>query len=185
MASESSFSQGLGIGCGIYTAFVLIALAVPTIGMFFLCGGCAIITGGAATVATTGAAVEAGRATQEAATLPVREEISIPTRETVDAPELVGIDPLPMTEEEVRRPEDNPRKEPSIEPTPLPLTNFGRKFTSRTGSTLNAEFIEFQFHGSKVVLRKQDGSELTVSINDLSTQDQQWIRDELKRRRGK
>lgn len=62
-------------------------------------------------------------------------------------------------------------------------STFGRVFTSKAGTAVRAEFVEFQFQGSRVILRKHDGQLLDVSMNDLSRDDQQWIREELKRRR--
>ena len=76
-----------------------------------------------------------------------------------------------------------PHVEPKA-PATASESTFGRKFTSTAGTTTRAEFVEFRFQGSRVILKKEDGSLIDVSMNQLSKEDQQWIRDELKRRKS-
>lgn len=185
MGERSSFSQGLGIGCGIYTAFTLIAIAVPLTAVFLFCGGCVLITGSAARVAsnrppvdenvvveTQPVAIDAEPTTTEEAppefSLPANEEKGVEPGEQV---EPLAVESLP----------------PKAEPAPELSTEAMRTFTDKTGQhTTVAEFLEFKTdatRGSRVTLRKTDGKEIEVPMNSLSKDDQQWIRDEVKRRR--
>lgn len=57
-----------------------------------------------------------------------------------------------------------------------------RNFTDNTGEhTEKAKFVKFA--GGKAHLEKEDGSISQLPMSRLSPEDQQWIRDELKRRR--
>lgn len=58
-----------------------------------------------------------------------------------------------------------------------------RTFTDKTGKhQIEAEFVGFS--GGKVQLRKDDGSVIDVKMSVLSSDDQKWVRAELKRRRS-
>jgi hypothetical protein len=67
--------------------------------------------------------------------------------------------------------------------TPLPTTNTkadakpersaARVWTSTVGTKIKAEFVEMQ--GDLVILRKSDGSQLSVNLSQLSPDDQQWL----------
>lgn len=103
-----------------------------------------------------------------------------------------------------KAPSEKPNERPPREPaeSPMPATppsdpaepssstedpTFGREFRDASGSfRVRAEFVEFQpdrGRGSRVILRKADGSQVDVAMNRLSKDDQAWIRDEVKRRR--
>jgi hypothetical protein len=59
-----------------------------------------------------------------------------------------------------------------------------RVWTLRDGTyTTEAKFLRFEFEGSKVRLQKRDGEVIVVSMNNLKDQDQNYIRNELTRRR--
>lgn len=65
-----------------------------------------------------------------------------------------------------------------------PFADQYRTFTDDTGEfTIRAKFLRFEFKGSKVVLEKPDGTFKTLSMNRLSKDDQQYVTEELKRRR--
>jgi outer membrane protein assembly factor BamB len=60
---------------------------------------------------------------------------------------------------------------------------FARTWTDTTGRyRIEAEFVSFA--NGNVSLKKQDGSTVEVPMSKLSSADQKWIRDELKRRRS-
>lgn len=68
------------------------------------------------------------------------------------------------------------------EPEPDPVEPFGRLFADNTGEfSVEAKFLEFK--RGKVYLRKADGEVIKVPVGKLSTDDQKWVREELKRRR--
>jgi hypothetical protein len=59
-----------------------------------------------------------------------------------------------------------------------------RKWTDDTGQhTMMASFVKFE--GGKAHLKKDDGQELELSMNDLSQDDQKYIRDMLKKKNGR
>jgi hypothetical protein len=59
-----------------------------------------------------------------------------------------------------------------------------REWTDDTGEhTILASFVKFE--GGKAHLKKEDGEELKLSMNDLSKDDQKFIRDMLKKRKGR
>lgn len=75
------------------------------------------------------------------------------------------------------------------DPTPIPFESSGetgpslKTFSSASGKfTVDAEFVKFE--GGKVYLKKEDGEEIQVKMGQLKSEDQKWIRDELKRRRS-
>jgi hypothetical protein len=64
------------------------------------------------------------------------------------------------------------------------LTPELREWTDDTGQhTMKASFVKFE--GGKAHLKKEDGQELQLSMNDLSRDDQEYIRDLLKKKRGR
>jgi outer membrane protein assembly factor BamB len=63
----------------------------------------------------------------------------------------------------------------------VPLS--ARTWKSKNGKyEIEAEFVEFK--SGKVHLKKEDGKVVAVSMNALSSTDQRWVRDELRRRKG-
>jgi hypothetical protein len=75
------------------------------------------------------------------------------------------------------------------EPQTIEPSTFGHEFTDSTGEYhTRAEFVDFhQATGSQpstVTLRKKDGTFKDVPMNSLSKDDQEWIRAEVKRRKG-
>jgi HEAT repeat protein len=70
---------------------------------------------------------------------------------------------------------------PAPSPAPPPAAE-PRTWTDATGMhTIEAAFVDFK--GGKVVLRKSDGSEVSLSMQQLSKADQDYIRDLLKARK--
>ena len=58
-----------------------------------------------------------------------------------------------------------------------------REWKDKSGShTILASFVKFE--KGKAHFKKEDGEELQLSMNDLSQDDQQFIRDLLKKRKG-
>lgn len=101
--------------------------------------------------------------------------------ESVDSPAVAQ--PEPAIEASTESPVQ------AASPPDLPPTNEQESnanlhtFTDKSGQyTTRAEFVEFRFQGSRVILRKADGTEVDISMNDLSREDQSWVRDEVKRR---
>jgi len=78
--------------------------------------------------------------------------------------------------------------EPSVADLPqendiAPPETFGRVWIDKTGKhRIRAEYVEFRVQGGRVVLRKEDGSTIDVAMRDLSDADQDWIREENRRR---
>ena len=64
---------------------------------------------------------------------------------------------------------------------------FGREFIDKTGKhRTRAELVVFKWieQGSKVVLRKEDGTQVELLLSTLSRADQEWVKDEVRRRKG-
>jgi len=66
---------------------------------------------------------------------------------------------------------------------PGPSAAEGRTWTDRTGKhQLDADFVDF--NDGKVVLRRADAQSLRIDFAEFSTADQQYIRNEVRRRRA-
>lgn len=102
--------------------------------------------------------------------------------------------PKPIVPEKVpqRERERKPivRVRPPSSPAPVEIVDLSRDFWNKdkTKST-RGEFVEFLQAGdgkpSRVAIKKGDGSIADLPMNELSADDQQWVRDESKRRRFK
>ena len=67
------------------------------------------------------------------------------------------------------------------EVAPPTFESVGRTWTSADGKfMIKAKFVKFE--AGNVFLEKEDGKVVDLSIGNLSAEDQQWVRDELKRR---
>ncbi|MBC8868879.1 MAG: hypothetical protein H8E44_05650 [Planctomycetes bacterium] len=89
---------------------------------------------------------------------------------------LPGTGPRPKTAATPKA-GDTPRTTPA-QPTPKP-TSAPRVWTSTVGTTVEAEFVELQ--DNVAVLKKGDGSVLRVTLDNLSEQDREWIRQAVQR----
>lgn len=157
--------------------------------MFAMCcgvGGWCMGIGSNGTIAEPGKTVKSSPSSSEVepsrpSQTPIRPATPAEKEPTNSESSAVATSPATKTPGQV---DDSP---PNVEPKAITLASestFGRKFTSTAGTTTRAEFVEFRFQGSRVVLKKEDGSLIDVSMNQLSKEDQQWIRDELKRRKS-
>lgn len=181
---SSTAGNFFGGTLGVLTALLLFSFIIVALPIFICMGGCAGCVG-------IGAIGVGGAASQQAedARRQAKEERERPTKpKPVKTSPIVIVEPEAIPELPLPNvPMDIPLPEKPIEPVKpevpaVPNPDFGRQFTSRTGSQMRAKFIEFRFQGSRVILEKEDGSELDVSMNDLSKSDQDWIREEVKRR---
>jgi hypothetical protein len=188
----NSFTEGFGGGCGLILGVCLALILIPVVsivGCGLLSGGCVILGSAAREQAR-----EAARKTEEKQqareasqqpTAPIKSpetsESKIPDKTTLNDDQPKDKQPNHPTEETppspVRPKETPPMLDPPLSKEPPPIVNVNlRTWTEAgTGRTIEAEFISMAM--GQVKLKKTNGKIVTIPIDNLSEEDQKWIRE--------